>query len=835
MKRLAVILFLISAVTSYVYGSWIYRYAFYENSEAFYVDDYKHSQEFRNEFDALLLDVIRAFSYYKSEGNIEDGGAVSSEDLLKSFKAYYGVVDGIITSSTEVINDVLVPIKPIPNSLKANYDEYKELVDTKLAGYRKAYIQKQIDDYNNIIMELKKYCNFLYYVEDSNGAFIAGNMPKDEILALKQHIIVQDEYVTDKMGVYSPYFANYTDSALYKSGGKVYAGVPDVLESIYEYDNLQQYSSSMQNIGEIAALSSEAAVPEDFELFKDVSVITVKGKEIEALQAEEEAESEAKNVLDVLANSGELGITITPSDAENMEESPLPADEASPKIPDYEDNFYQRENQFYSIKYSATSYIFVFMGSLIAMALLGVYLIRVAGVSEHGGEVSYHFMDFVYNDIHIIMSLFSEAIVVVAFFGVLYNYLTASGEYFEYVMFFIDMVLAVAMVTIPLGLCCSISRHVKAKRFLSHTLCASIVRKAAQFFGGKSFAGWMVFLMLAYGGINSVLALIMVFTVSRYDMWILFIAAGFFMLAFNILSLALFIRAVSSLCRIMEASKDISGGNLAVKLDTDRISPTFLGFAKDINSIQEGFKMAVDKAVKNERMRAELITNVSHDLKTPLTSIITYVDLIKNENLQNENVKSYVKVLDEKSARLKTLIEDLIEASKASTGNLSVNHGRVNLRQLVIQACGEYEEKIEASGLDFRIGDGDGADVYADGKHMWRIVENLITNAIKYSMPNSRVYIDIIKTDSVGMLTVKNISAMPITIDPERLTDRFVRGDEARTTDGSGLGLSIAKSLSTLQNGEFTITLDGDLFKACVKMPVWKDEYEAEAVSVEEK
>ena len=300
------------------------------------------------------------------------------------------------------------------------------------------------------------------------------------------------------------------------------------------------------------------------------------------------------------------------------------------------------------------------------------------------------------------------------------------------------------------------------------------------------------------------------------------------MVAFNAVAAALCARALGSLTKIMISVKETSKGNLSYELDLKKISPSFNNFAVDVANIQNGLKQAVNEAVKGERMKAELITNVSHDLKTPLTSIITYVDLLRKENLENTTAKEFVEVLYEKSYRLKQLIEDLIEASKASSGNLTVTKEKVDLKMLLMQAIGELEEKIEKAGLVFKINCQEETAIYADGRHMWRILENLISNVIKYSMQNSRVYIDIFKMDSMGVLIIKNISAISIDITPDQLMERFVRGDASRTTEGAGLGLSITKSLSEIQGGKFEINIDGDLFKAIVMMPLWEEENEEE-------
>ena len=228
----------------------------------------------------------------------------------------------------------------------------------------------------------------------------------------------------------------------------------------------------------------------------------------------------------------------------------------------------------------------------------------------------------------------------------------------------------------------------------------------------------------------------------------------------------------------------------------------------------------MDERLKSERMKAELITNVSHDLKTPLTSIINYVDLLKKEDIQGEKAREYIEVLDRKSQRLKKLTEDLVEASKASTGTLTVNPERLGVTQLVTQALGEYSEKLSAAGLTV-VSTLTEEEVYvqADGRHFWRILDNLMGNCVKYAMPGTRIYLDLVAWDGYVTLSLKNISAGQLNIPAEQLMERFVRGDESRTTEGSGLGLSIARSLTELQGGLFRLEVDGDLFKAVVSFP----------------
>ena len=232
----------------------------------------------------------------------------------------------------------------------------------------------------------------------------------------------------------------------------------------------------------------------------------------------------------------------------------------------------------------------------------------------------------------------------------------------------------------------------------------------------------------------------------------------------------------------------------------------------------------MEEAVRGERMKTELITNISHDLKTPLTSIISYVELLKRLKLENVEAVKFIEILHDKSYRLKQLIEDLIEASKASSGTLTVIPMPMNYREICIQCLGEMEDKIETVGLEIIFIAKEQVCIYADGRHLSRIIENLISNVVKYSIPNTRVYIDIYEDNNKGIMVMKNISSTAINVDKERLTERFVRGDSARSQEGSGLGLSITQSLTEIQGGIFNIELDGDLFKAKVSMPLWKKE-----------
>ncbi len=260
--------------------------------------------------------------------------------------------------------------------------------------------------------------------------------------------------------------------------------------------------------------------------------------------------------------------------------------------------------------------------------------------------------------------------------------------------------------------------------------------------------------------------------------------------------------------------KEMYEGTNQEKLDERNFTKNFKEVVKYINDITKGFEVAREEGIKSERLKTELITNVSHDIKTPLTSIINYVDLLKKENIENEKAKEYIDILDSKSQRLKRLTEDLVEASKASSGNVKLNIEKINVVELIKQSIGEFEDKFKNKELEI-ISEYSEDEIYinADNKYMYRIIENLFSNISKYAQEKSRVYIDVKKNENIAKINIKNISKERLNISSDELMQRFVRGDKSRTTEGSGLGLSISKSLTELQNGNFEIKIDGDLFK----------------------
>lgn len=285
----------------------------------------------------------------------------------------------------------------------------------------------------------------------------------------------------------------------------------------------------------------------------------------------------------------------------------------------------------------------------------------------------------------------------------------------------------------------------------------------------------------------------------------------------RVLLLALLVYLLTCVKRLRTGASKIAQGDMNYSIDTKYMHGDLLDHANDLNSIRDGISRAVNERMKSEHFKTELITNVSHDIKTPLTSIVNYVDLLSKENMENEKAQEYIEVLQRQSARLKKLTEDLVEASKASTGNLAVNLERCELGVLLDQTAGEYGEKLSSQGLELILKKPEEpVTVMADGRHLWRILDNLMNNICKYAQPGTRVYLNLEQKDGKASMTFRNMSKYQLNISGDELMERFVRGDSSRNTEGSGLGLSIARSLAQLQGAQLDLVVDGDLFKVTV-------------------
>ncbi len=380
---------------------------------------------------------------------------------------------------------------------------------------------------------------------------------------------------------------------------------------------------------------------------------------------------------------------------------------------------------------------------------------------------------------------------------------------------------------------CSIARNLRNHTFIRHTLTYWIIKPVA-FICKKVFARLKFIFACDYAKGKgkkfkyiSFAVVLLFFIINLFPCfacvdvgWPFF---GLLWILLTFVATAFMLILISSLDRIMHGVADTRSGNLNVRINT-ALMPQFLrDFANNISSMQDGLKNAVESAVKDQKMKAELITNVSHDLKTPLTSIVNYVDLLKRCDVENEDAKKYIDILDEKSQRMKKLIEDLVEASKASSGAVELHPIKINLCEFAAQAVGEHEDELREKNIELVLKlHTQPVMIFADSQKTSRIIENLFSNIRKYALEGTRVYIDVNGGANYGTITFRNISKFPLDIEPEELTQRFVRGDASRSGEGSGLGLSIANDLCELQKGKFSIAIDGDLFKISVAMPAAK-------------
>ncbi len=409
----------------------------------------------------------------------------------------------------------------------------------------------------------------------------------------------------------------------------------------------------------------------------------------------------------------------------------------------------------------------------------------------------------------------------VAGFRLLHLFIASDNWYFfEKLLIFVIIYL--------IGILCffSLLRRYKARTLWKKSWTRKAVVEMQNYFTKEPESHSAAYTYMIFVAINVGLTASCVYLLLDLESLMHQVLFGALILAWAAIDLVVFLYVIRKALqndKIRQAITNIASGDISYCVDVDEFTGKQKVTADHINHIGKNLDTALQEKVKSERFKADLITNVSHDLKTPLTSIINYVDLIKREKVQNEKVQSYLEVLEQKSLRLKTLTEDLVEASKASSGNLKLEISDIDFVELVQQTNGEFNEKFAQRHLELisRLPEQP-VLIEADGRRLWRVLENLYNNAFKYAMEHSRIYVDMLVDGDMVVFTIKNISQHPLNISSEELTERFVRGDSSRATEGSGLGLSIAQSLTQLQKGIFQIVIDGDLFKVYVKFPIKK-------------
>ena len=445
---------------------------------------------------------------------------------------------------------------------------------------------------------------------------------------------------------------------------------------------------------------------------------------------------------------------------------------------------------------------------LIGFILLFIYLALVTGRQSKDNEVHLCGFDRLYTDLNILLFIGAATLCCAAAVGILEWSFVNNANPAEWLL----LVIAIAGNSLGLALLLSLVRRFKNRSFLEHsmlvTILLSIYRKCrnilAALIKNRPLVQRSLLLTLGFGLICAILGC-----------WHLLLA-----LLFIIPIIWLVRKKAIAYDTLRQGVEHIKAGDLEYQIVVNDTGEMF-SLAADINAINQGLKLAVEREVQSERLKSELISNVSHDLRTPLTSIINYIDLLQREGRDCENADQYLNILEQKAARLKTLTDDLFEVSKASSGNVEVQLDAVEIVALLKQGLGELDQQVHDSELEFRVQlPEEKIWVRADGRHLWRVIENLISNVLKYALPGSRVYIEPSQQQNWGEITIKNVSASELNIPVEELMERFKRGDESRSSEGSGLGLAIARNLMDLQEGELTLEIDGDLFKACVRLPL---------------
>lgn len=461
-------------------------------------------------------------------------------------------------------------------------------------------------------------------------------------------------------------------------------------------------------------------------------------------------------------------------------------------------------------------------GSLVLSVMLSLFLLCSAGRRANNDGPTENAIDKIPSDLFTVLTFALEALLVILFMN---GVLPQAQDIFS-LFVFLTVLVYVPFMLLLIGYFMSVATRVKVGRLLSNSLLWRVLHLLGRFFkwAGRAVSRFFRSLPL----VRKVVVWGAVVLLINVLLCLLGLESTVFLPLFileTIVFCVLAVRYAVSLRRVQTGIRRVADGELDAKVDTDGLPSSCRSAAEDVNRIGDGLQKAVDERIRSERFKSELITNVSHDIKTPLTSIINYVDLIKKTEPQDETLRSYVDVLDRQSTRLKKLTEDLVEASKAQSGVLAVSPEPCELSVLLEQVQGEYTEKLASRDLTLLVTEPrEPLTIMADVRHLGRIFDNLMGNILKYAQPMTRVYLDakpaILPDGKSGaVITFRNTSGEALNIPAEELMERFVRGDASRHTEGSGLGLSIVQSLTELQGGSMTLTIDGDLFKVRLSFP----------------
>ena len=502
------------------------------------------------------------------------------------------------------------------------------------------------------------------------------------------------------------------------------------------------------------------------------------------------------------------------------------------------DPFFDLETQEYSVESMLSDAVPPITVCILGWLICIIVLAFLTGKKSYDDEIHMHRLDSIFT---LLRTAINFGLIVLAFFGGC-ELLFSHGYRYDYETGFSAPIVTKGGQTAFLIICVVslfiladwilyIARHIKNRSLLKNISFVKLTiylikkrkeriaeaeRRGAEY---RDFRKRILRVLIPAVSIVDIISLILLLFLSDFD-------GAFMLLIFPVgigeyFLLRWFMRYITAVRDIFSSIHGMRSGENLPPLEKEKMPLSLRAYAEDINSVNDGLKIAVENATREQRTKTELITNVSHDLKTPLTSIINYVDLLSKRDIEDEEAKKYIAVLSEKSEKLKKLISDLVEASKASSGNIPVTLVKMNLHEFITQVIGEYEDDFSSKGLSvFTEEKEESIVVTADSKLSCRVMDNLMVNIKKYALSGTRVYIRLYRENGYGCIEISNISEKQLNISAEELKERFVRGDEARSGDGSGLGLSIAEDFMLLQNGKLDLSINGDMFTATVRFKI---------------
>ena len=785
----------------------------------------------------LFTDVGNKCTYYIDKEKISD--------YYEEYDSYY---DDELQVDMDIINACSVQKENVDLDIM-NYSSMKEFLESDLAAegylyisedtFKQIFIKKGIQNENKkFSTEFSEEAYFIFYVTDDSLDKYLKEIKKKKIDLADLSYFVYDP-------LQNLFYSTWDDSSFVVDGSCIYSynevmekmetseeraeGVENIIFPLVWSDNYtlddimanleenyEMYESAMSYLDEYEISSFKYWVNYQGKLYKNVDEISeitdcdhsyvLQG----ALVADDQIAKVGENVTEEWTDWVAFNWDILPEDVAYFAID-LDANDA---------RFYHytEENKAYSfyLTYGRVAVVWVIIFSILLLVQV-VWLIITTGRREKGDkEVELNRYDCLPTEIWFVLTA-----------GILTaGLLTTMVVLAEYAGDYCSMYIAVTGTGMSFGLCfmlltLSFARRIKAhnlrNRMLLGKMCRQSVQTVKAFIRNRKGTEKLFIAFLGYLVVQILGTMILV---DGYE-----IEGIIVFVIIDLIAACVICMIIKDICGLNEGVAEIIKGNMDYKCKVNPYFSLVSELSDGINHIGDGLKAAVETSLKDERMKTELITNVSHDLKTPLTSIINYVDLLKKEEMKTPEAEHYLEVLDQKSQRLKQLTEDLIEAAKANTGNIELEMMPLAFDELMRQAIGEFEDKFSSRKLTIVTEYPEEAViVLADGRRMFRILENILQNAYKYAMEGSRIYADLSKKSMAAQFTLKNVSAAQLNITPEELMERFTRGDSSRTTEGSGLGLSIAKDLTALQNGKFDIFLDGDLFKVVVEFPLYSEQ-----------